>query len=238
MLLCPISRSQLLQFLPKDGEIAEIGVADGDFSREILAAAAPRCLHLIDPWEHQDRDDYARDVNNVPEQQQESRFNSVLARFQGEIEHGAVRVYRDYSEDAAVFFADSQLDWVYIDGMHTADAVYRDLGIYRHKVKPDGFIVGHDYTNHLQARGWNFGVVEAVNRCVIEFGYEFVALTMEGFPTYVLAKNPAAPAVQKLKDDLIANSPFVVEIRDFPRQHRFEHKSVWRGKNLQVYPSF
>jgi hypothetical protein len=236
MLLCPISRSQLLQFLPKGGEIAEIGVADGDFSSEILAAAAPRCLHLIDPWEHQDRDDYARDVNNVPEQQQESRFNSVLARFQGEIEHGAVRVYRDYSEDAAVFFADSQLDWVYIDGMHTQEAAYRDLTTYRSKVKREGFVVGHDYTNHVQAQSSNFGVVEAVNRFVVEFGYEFVALTWEVFPTYVLCQDGAA--AQALGNALLLNVPNVVELRDFPRSGRFEHKSIPVNGKLLAYPSF
>lgn len=238
MLLCPISRRDLLQFLPKGGEVAEIGVAKGDFSQEILAAAAPRHLHLIDPWEHQDSADYAKDTNNVPDADQEARFESVLQRFGNEIEAGTVRVHRDYSEDAEIFFTDNLLDWIYIDGMHTADAAYRDLAIYRHKVKPDGFIVGHDYTNHLQAQEWNFGVVEAVNRCVIEAGYEFAALTMEGFPTYVIAKNPAAPAAQKLTNDLIANTPFVVEIRDFPHQRRFEHKSVWRGDKIQVYPSF
>lgn len=238
MLLSPISRRDLLQFLPKGGEIAEIGVAEGDFSQDILAVTSPRCLHLIDPWEHQDSADYAKDTNNVSDAKQEARFESVLKRFDKEIDDGTVRMYRDYSEDAAIFFADGQLDWVYIDGMHTAEAAYRDLAIYRNKVKHDGFIVGHDYTNHLQARKWNFGVVEAVNRCVIEAGYEFVALTMEGFPTYVIAKNPAAQAAQKFKDDLIVNTPFVVEIRDFPHQRRFEHKSVWRGDKIQVYPSF
>jgi Methyltransferase domain len=238
MLLCPISRRDLLKFLPKGGEVAEIGVAKGDFSQDILAAAAPQCLHLIDPWEHQDSAGYAKDTNNVSDAEQESRFESVLKRFGKEIKGGTVRLHRDYSEDAAVFFADGQLGWVYVDGMHTAEAVSRDLAIYRHKVKSDGFIVGHDYTNHVQAREWNFGVVEAVNRCVIEAGYEFVALTMERFATYVIAKNPAAPAAQKLKDDLITKTPFVVEIRDFPHQRRFEHKSVRRGDKILVYPSF
>ncbi len=238
MLLCPISRRDLLSFLPRGGEVGEIGVAKGEFSQEILAAVQPRCLHLIDPWEHQDVADYANDNNNVPDAEQESRFESVSKRFHDEIKGGTVRLYRDYSEDAAIFFADGQFDWVYIDGMHTAEAAYRDIGLYRHKVRADGFIVGHDYTNHQQARAWNFGVVEAVNRSVIEFGFEFVALTMEAFPTYVLAKNPAAPAVQKLQQDLIANVPFVVEIRDFPQQHRFEHKTVWCGDRLLPYASF
>ena len=236
MLLCPISRSQLLQFLPKGGEVAEIGVANGDFSKDILDIAAPRRLHLIDPWEHQDRADYARDGNNVSDAEQEARFNAVLARFRDQIDGKTVCVHRDYADDAAIFFADSQLDWVYVDGMHTLDAAYQDLNIYQHKVKPDGFIVGHDSTNHAQAQRWNFGVVEAVNRFVLDFGYEFVALTLENFPTYVLSRDRARAS--QLKNDLILNSPFVVEIRDFPRDRRFEHNSVALGKGLIVYPSF
>jgi len=236
MMLCPISRSQLLQFLPKGGEVAEIGVANGDFSRSILDAAAPRRLHLIDPWEHQDRADYARDVNNVSASEQEIRFNAVSARFRNEIERDAIRIHRDYSEDAAIFFADGQLDWVYIDGMHTLDAAYQDLATYRKKVKREGFIAGHDYTNYVQAQQWNFGVVEAVNRFVLEFDYEFIALTLENFPTYVLAKDRECAAA--LKHELILNVPFAVEIRDYPRAGRFEHKSVRLGKGLIVYPSF
>jgi len=238
MLLCPMPRNQLLRLLPKGGEVAEIGVATGDFSRCILDTAAPQRLHLVDPWEHQDRADYARDANNVPEAAQEARFNSVLERFRDEIERGTVRVHRDYSEDAAIFFADGQLDWVYIDGMHTLDAAYRDLVTYGRKVKRDGFIVGHDYTNYVQAQQWNFGVVEAVNRYVLETGYEFVALTLENFPTYVLAKNRDCATTLQLKRDLILNVPFVVEIRDFPRHHPFEHKSIPLGNGLVTYPSF
>jgi len=238
MLLCPMPRSQLLQLLPKGGEIAEIGVAEGDFSQCILDTVAPQRLHLIDPWEHQDRADYARDANNVSDLKQEERFNSVLARFRGEIGSGTVRVHRDYSDDAAIFFADGQLDWVYIDGMHTLDAAYGDLVTYGSKVKRDGFIIGHDYTNYVQAQRWNFGVVEAVNRYVIETGYEFVALTLENFPTYLLAKDPGCAVTLQLKRELILSVPFVVEIRDFPRNRPFEHKSIPLGDGLVTYPSF
>ena len=236
MLLCPIPRSQLLHYLPKGGEVAEIGVANGDFSSDILEFASPRRLHLIDPWEHQDRADYAGDANNVADAKQEARFNAVLARFRDKIDGNTVCVHRDYAEDAVSFFADRQLDWVYVDGMHTFDAAYHDLTAYQHKVKADGFIVGHDYTNNIQARQWNFGVVEAVNRFVLEFGYEFVALTLENFPTYVLCKD--RERASGLKNDLILNSPFVMEIRDFPRDCRFEHQSVPLGKGLILYPSF
>jgi hypothetical protein len=61
---------------------------------------------------------------------------------------------------------------------------------------------------------------------------------MEGYPTYVIAKDPGAPATHKLKAALIEKVPYVVEIRDFPHQRRFEHKFIRRGDRLHVYPSF
>jgi len=236
MLLCPTTRTQILRFLPEGGEVAEIGVANGDFSQDILAQARPRKLHLIDPWERQDRADYERDPSNVSAPEQDQRFNAVRARFRGEIERGVVAVHREYSNNAAKEFADGQLDWVYVDGMHTVEAAYDDLVAYAPKVRAEGFIIGHDYTNHVQARQWNFGVVDAVNRFVLERGYEFVALTIEGFPTYVLTRN--ADSARQLSEFLIRNVPYVVEIRDFPQSHRFEHRSLALKKGTLVYPSF
>jgi hypothetical protein len=226
----------LLQFLPHGGEVAEIGVANGDFSQDILTQTAPARLHLIDPWEHQDRADYTPDLNNVSEREQNERFESVLARFRAQIDGGIVNVHRDYSADASIFFGNGQLDWIYVDGMHTAEAAYDDLVTYAPKLKPDGFIVGHDYTNHVQAQKWNFGVVAAVNKFVLEFGYEFVALTVEAFPTYVLTGSKQA--AHRLREVLIRNVPYVVEIRDFPARHDFRHESVVLEKGVIVYPSF
>lgn len=236
MLLCPTTREHLLRLLPQGGEVAEIGVATGDFSQEILAAAKPRRLHLIDPWEHQDRADYARDANNVAASAQEARFEAVLARFRTQIDDGAVKVYRDYAEDAAIFFGAGQLDWIYVDGMHTAEAAYNDLVTYAPKIREGGFIVGHDYTNHSQARKWNFGVVEAVNRFVLECGYEFVALTIENFPTYVLTKSKESALL--LTRELILHVPHLIEIRDFPKKNDFQHQSLVVENGVIVYPSF
>ncbi|MEM7189627.1 MAG: hypothetical protein AAF439_08445, partial [Pseudomonadota bacterium] len=44
------ARRAVLNALPKGAVGAEVGVWKGDFSAEILATAAPACLHLIDPW--------------------------------------------------------------------------------------------------------------------------------------------------------------------------------------------
>ncbi|EKP0309979.1 hypothetical protein JGK42_003926, partial [Aeromonas veronii] len=44
------NRQALLERLPKQGIVAELGVAAGGFSRQIMALSQPQQLHLIDPW--------------------------------------------------------------------------------------------------------------------------------------------------------------------------------------------
>ncbi|HEY3919431.1 MAG TPA: class I SAM-dependent methyltransferase [Stellaceae bacterium] len=238
MLLCAIKRTHLLHLLPKGGEGAEIGVAKGEFSRPLLDTLEPSRLHLIDPWSHQDRDDYAHDANNADADEQERRYRDVCGQFAAEIETGRVVVHRAYSQDVARSFADGQLDWVYIDGLHSYEGCRSDLQHYKSKVKPDGLIFGHDYTNHVAARQMDFGVVEAVNEFVIEEGFTFIALTQEVFPTYVLTRNPDSAAAQTLRAGLIYHLPAVVEMRDYPAKGVFLHQFVQVGDQQKAVVSF
>jgi hypothetical protein len=238
MLLCPISRLQLLQLLPKGGECAEIGVAEGELSKAILDTVNPSRLHLVDPWEHQSREDYQSDGNNVGDVEQEARYQAVLQQFSAEIGDARVQVHRRYSQHAAAEFGVGQLDWVYIDGLHSYHGVRSDLELYKAKVKPDGLILGHDYTNHARAQEMKFGVVEAVNEFVAREGYAFIALTQEAYPTYVLARNAAGPVAQQLIARLIYCVPQVVELRDFPSTFSFHHKVMQVGDQVRVVPSF
>ncbi|HWI26930.1 MAG TPA: class I SAM-dependent methyltransferase [Stellaceae bacterium] len=238
MILCPISRLQLLNFLPKGGEGAEIGVARGEFSKAILDTVKPRKLHLIDPWEHQTREDYDTDGNNVEDAEQESRYRGVIAQFAEAIDDDRVILHRRYSQDAATFFHDGQLDWVYIDGLHSYQGVRSDLALYQSKVKVEGLIMGHDYTNHERAQAMKFGVVDAVNEFVGSQGLSFVALTQEAFPTYVLARDADAPAARHLIAHLLYHVPGVVELRDFPAICTFQHKILEIGGQVRILPSF
>jgi hypothetical protein len=238
MLLCPIERTQLLHFLPKGGEGAEIGVCQGEFSEALLKIVQPRKLHLIDPWEHQARADYARDLNNVDAEQQEQRYRGVLDKFAAEIDAGQVVMHRAYSQDAASRFADGQLDWIYIDGLHSYEGCRSDLQHYKQKMSPAGLILGHDYTNHTFAQHMDFGVVEAVNEFVKEEDFTFVALTQEGYPTYVLARSLELPAVRALTANLVHHLPTIIEMRDFPAGGAFLHKLVQVGNGYRAVLSF
>lgn len=238
MLLCPISREQLLQLLPKGGEGVEIGVAEGDFSRSLLDTLKPGKLHLVDPWEHQSREDYNTDGNNVDDDAQEARYRAVAQRFAAEQRDGRVAIHRRYSQDVVGEFADGSLDWIYIDGLHSYDAVCSDLALYKSKLKATGIIMGHDYTNHIRAQQMQFGVVEAVNEFVEREGFTFLALTQELFPTYVLARDADQPAAQHLTAHLLFHVPGVVELRDYPARSLFQHKILRVGGQFKVLPSF
>jgi hypothetical protein len=207
-------RDDLLSALPPGGAAAEIGVATGGFSEVILKRAQPRLLHLVDPWEFQDRADYLEDRNNVPQEVADKRYNDVKARFARQIEGGQVALHRAYSVEAAQGVADGSLDWIFIDAMHTREAVLEDLAAWSPKVKKDGFILGHDYANHTRAREAGFGVVEAVQEFCQSQGYYFAFLTAEPFPSYLIVKDAASENWARLKYTVIKHLPCVMELTD------------------------
>jgi hypothetical protein len=160
------SRSHLLELLPRDGVVAEVGVADGTFSADILTRNRPKALHLMDLWasSFSGSDDHA--------------FQAIQKRFAAEIEQGRVRVHRQCSWDAIDRLPAASLDWIYIDAGHDYDDVVKDLAAAKRAIKPDGIIAGHDYIKWSSPNG-RFGVVEAVNEFCLANEFSFRYLTLE-----------------------------------------------------------
>lgn len=77
MIICPLTRSQLLSALPRNAIVAELGMAQGAFSQEIVCSCEPKRLFLVDPWEQQARADHQNDANNAPDDEQERRYRST-----------------------------------------------------------------------------------------------------------------------------------------------------------------
>ena len=239
MYLTNLSRIDLLRLLPKGGEIAEIGVAEGTFSQLILSNVLPERLHLIDPWEHQVREDYQADgYGNPSAAEHGNRFESVSEMFSKEIGDGRIVLHRTYSTVAAKDFTPEQFDWIYIDGLHSREGVSADLADFHDKVKPEGFMLGHDYTNHSPAQQAGFGVVEAVNDFIVNSGYHFLLMTMENFPTYVLTRTPESRHSLDLIARVLYYASWVVELRDYPQRSQFQHNAITVGGKTVVYPSF
>jgi len=213
------SRETLLNYLPKGARVAEIGVAEGEFSDHILKSAQPASLHLIDPWAFQNQADYLADHNNVDQGSQDSRYEMILKKFESEIARGQVVVHRGFSQDLAATFEDGYFDWIYIDAMHTFEAVLRDLRVFRPKLKPGGLILGHDYADHLNSQKMNFGVVPAVDAFVKESGWQFVLLTLEPYSTYLLAEPNHAAADQIARAAVFNHGG--IRLPDYPEKFSF-----------------
>ncbi len=158
------SRERLLDLLPKGGVVAEIGVAYGDFTRDILTRAAPSKLHLLDAWA---LDRYSEGKRKVEE------------AFSAEIASGAVALNQGYSTQMLETFPDGYFDWVYIDTSHAYRLTSQELLISSKKVKPRGRILGHDFTSGNVITPVPYGVIEACNEFCMKQGWQYEYLTLE-----------------------------------------------------------
>jgi len=159
------NRVALLEKLPQNGHVAELGVDTGGFSSLVLERNHPAKLHLVDAW-HTTR--YGED-----------KAQGVLKKFEGQIADGTVQLHRGLSTEKASDFDDNYFDWIYIDTNHSYQTTYEELRAYAPKMKPGGIIAGHDFINGNWISGLRYGVREAVHEFCVEEGWEFVFLTME-----------------------------------------------------------
>ena len=130
----------LLNFYGLNGFGAEIGVQQGEYSKNILSKWQGQTLYLIDPWEQQDN--YC-DIANVPNDEHLKNYKKTLANTKAY--KSRVKVVKDFSLNAAKEFPDSYFDFIYIDANHSYEAVKEDLIAWWPKLKQGGLFCGHDY---------------------------------------------------------------------------------------------
>jgi predicted O-methyltransferase YrrM len=150
------------EWLSTHSVVAEVG----SFAGESTAVFATHCrrAYAIDPWDESYREElvagcadkdlctFLRAFHISSMQDVERQFEKRTARFEN------ICKLRMTSRRAARQLRHEPLDFVYIDAIHTFDAVSEDIGRWSCKIKPGGLIGGHDY---CEAR-WP-GVVAAVN---------------------------------------------------------------------------
>lgn len=172
------NRNHLLDVLPRQGIVAELGVADGDFSHEILTRMKPRELHLIDVWQSTR---YAGGLANVEE------------RFRREIVSRRVVIRRGYSQDVLAEYPDMTFDFIYIDTSHAYDHTLTELRVAEAKVNATGLIGGHDFSPGNVVTPVVYGVIQAVNLFCRERNWRYKYLTVDtgGSFSFCLERIPA-----------------------------------------------
>eukprot|EP00933_Yihiella_yeosuensis_P032566 TRINITY_DN26187_c0_g1_i1.p1 TRINITY_DN26187_c0_g1~~TRINITY_DN26187_c0_g1_i1.p1 ORF type:complete len:391 (-),score=74.94 TRINITY_DN26187_c0_g1_i1:22-1194(-) len=122
---------------------AEIGVFQGRTSRQLLEGMPSLELLLVDPYMHMTTDFVCNAAKTVLDP------SGVRADMLSETDAYADRriLRRQTSLAAADDVQDASLDLVFIDGNHTYLGAKEDIAAWRSKVRPGGFISGHDW-NH------------------------------------------------------------------------------------------
>lgn len=110
----------------------EVGVSWGYFSKFILVNTDMK-LYSVDPWEdNQELSNSGKAYTNTVNLLKEFGDRSVMIK--------------GYSPEVTNQFEDESIDFVYIDGLHTYDAVKDDLNGWYSKIRSGGIIAGHDYS--------------------------------------------------------------------------------------------
>jgi len=132
----------------KDLVGAEIGVYIGENAQNMLTNLDIKKLYLIDP--------YSPEGLNYPDNSSEpKKVKDTALRNLKAFEDKIVWIHKK-SEDAITDIKD-ELDFIYIDGMHTYEHVKKEIELYVPLVKRGGLIAGHDFDD-----GKRSGVKKAV----------------------------------------------------------------------------
>ena len=156
----------------------EVGVAFGTQSEHIILNTDVKRLYSIDPYIP-----FARILDFIPNDPiQSQQWMDVHAQ----VTMARLSPYKDRCElirkksvDAARDFLDDSLDFVYIDGEHTYEAVRGDLNAWYPKIRLGGVIIGDDYTERFA------GLRRATDEFVLQRGLQ---LDLRSGGKYVIVK--------------------------------------------------
>jgi hypothetical protein len=170
------NRDFLLEFLPKNLIVAEIGVFKGEFSKKIYDVLSPKELHLIDIFEGR-MCSGDKDGNNIIWINLDTEYEKLKNKL--EIFPNII-LHKGLSLNILNTFKDDYFDIIYVDADHNYESVKKDLELSFRKIKNGGYLCGHDYGNMFP------GVIRAVDEFCIEKKLYIKYLTQDGSPSFCI----------------------------------------------------
>lgn len=171
------TRNEMLENLPNGLIMVELGVFEGEFSKEIYKICKPSKLYLVDLFEgYFGSGD--KDGNNHHYVQLEDEMVKIKEYFKND---SSVQIIKSSSMDFLKSIPNETLDIIYIDADHSVQGCLDDLNLSYMKIKKGGFICGHDYVNGV-------GPFYAVNQFCSEIGLEIEMMTNDGCPSFCIVK--------------------------------------------------
>jgi hypothetical protein len=115
----------------------EVGTREGEFAEKLCVPGLK--LFAVDPYDAYD------DYNQTKDKNWQGTQNRIFDEAQKRLDPYDCTFIRRKSMDSLCLFKDEMLDFVYIDGNHTANYVLNDIVEWSKKVRKGGVISGHDY---------------------------------------------------------------------------------------------
>ena len=181
------SRNDMLSVVPKYGVYAEIGVFKAEFSDILCNELQPRELVLIDLFSgitnSGDKDGNNMELVNIGDVYK--RLVNVSQRFP------SLQVRKGDSSSILATFPNNTFDMIYIDGDHSYEGVKKDLRMSYLKIKPGGWIMGHDFgiNSEKTKNHYDFGVEKAVTEFCGNFAQCVTVLGMDGCISFGIQVN-------------------------------------------------
>jgi uncharacterized Rossmann fold enzyme len=127
-------------------EGAEIGVFTGALSQRLLLNRPDLKLLMVDPWAAGNGEDGLGEFHGSLSQDEQDHYYEAT---QAAVQFAGKRalILRETSLSASVDVPDGALDFVFIDADHSYECCLEDIKAWLPKIKPGGFISGHDYEN-------------------------------------------------------------------------------------------
>lgn len=120
----------------------EIGTKCADLTLAILSIFDNCFLYTIDPWEHRDKAEFEA---GEPQEYHDKNKEAAMKRLSKYIEEDSIVILPMKSEEALSHIWHMQVDFVWIDGDHSAEGIIKDINLYYPLIRRGGVIGGHDF---------------------------------------------------------------------------------------------
>lgn len=149
-------RDDMLEMMPKEAIVAEIGAGFGYFSNIMLQKTRPRRLHLFDIVDRKE------------------------VRLLEQMYPGVVEFHVGRSDERiSIDLPNGCLSWAFIDADHTYQGVQKDV----HAILPkmgmgQHILVFHDYILYDHTLNMEYGVIQTVNELCVLYNYKVVGFAL------------------------------------------------------------
>lgn len=181
-------RISALESWPRGARIAEIGVAYGAFTAEVLEKTDPSLFDAYDLFNLHERETlWGRPTTEIFDNKTQRKFYED--RFAEPIAAGRLRTFEGDGATEIAKRGPNAYDVIYIDGDHTYLGVMRDTKAAISVISPRGLLVFNDYILYDEG-GHKYGIVPVVNDLCITHGWRvlYLALNTEMFCDIALAR--------------------------------------------------